>query len=411
MAFWLLTALIGISVVAFLVLALLRRPGAAPQTGENPDLAVYRDQLKAIDKDVARGVLAPEEAERARLEIQRRILEADRAAQTVQPVQSAPRAATVTVAALCAVAVLGGSFGLYMWLGAPGYADMPLKARIQFAEELRESRPRQAEAEQAARLPQAEADPRHLELVEKLRQTVAERGDDLRGYQLLAINESALGNFIAAREAQAKVVELKGDAASAEDYAALADLMIIAAGGYVSPEAEQALTEALRRDPGNGTARYYSGLMFMQTARPDMGFRMWRGLLADSTPQDPWYEPVMSQIAEAALRAGVEFTPPMMAEGGGALPGPSAEDMAAASEMDAEDRDAMIRGMVANLADRLATDGGSAEEWARLIRAYGVLGETGQADAIWKESQGVFAGREADLALLRDAARAAGVLQ
>ena len=39
----------------------------------------------------------------------------------------------------------------------------------------------------------------------------------------------------------------------------------------------------------------------------------------------------------------------------------------------------MIEGMVSGLADRLASKGGSAEEWARLIRAYSVLHEPDKA--------------------------------
>lgn len=409
MAFWLVTGIIGLGALTLLLLALLRRAPQVQAEAENPDIAVYRDQLKSIERDVARGVVGEDDAERARLEIQRRILEADRAAKSVVPSAEAPRGATLAMAAVCALSVLGGSYALYVWLGAPGYGDLPLQARITFAEELRENRPRQDAAEEASRLPPIPADPRHVELVERLRAAVAERGDDIRGFQLLAVNESALGNFVAAHQAQSRVIDLKGDSVRAEDYAALADMMILAAGGYVSPEAEEALTEALRRDATNGTARYYSGLLFMQTARPDMGYRMWRSLLNDSTPEDPWYDALLGQIPEAAMRAGVEFTPPALE--GEALSGPTAEDMQAASEMDAEDRDAMIRGMVAGLADRLATEGGPAEEWARLIRAYGVLGEIGQADAIWKESQAVFAGSDQDLALLREAAQAAGVLQ
>ncbi len=56
----------------------------------------------------------------------------------------------------------------------------------------------------------------------------------------------------------------------------------MAAGGYVSPEAEAALSEVLRREPSNGRARYYTGLLYAQTGRPDLAFRVWRPLLEDS---------------------------------------------------------------------------------------------------------------------------------
>ena len=69
----------------------------------------------------------------------------------------------------------------------------------------------------------------------------------------------------------------------------------------------------------------------------------------------------------------------------------------------------MIRGMVAGLADRLATEGGSADEWARLISAYGVLQETEKAQAIWSEAQTVFAEAPEALSIITEAARAVGL--
>ena len=94
-----------------------------------------------------------------------------------------------------------------------------------------------------------------------------------------------------------------------------------------------------------------------------------------------------------------------------AAPGPSADDVAAAQDMSPEDRQAMIRGMVGQLNDRLATSGGPPEDWARLISSYGVLGETDAARTIWTEAQTVFADSDAAMAMLRDAAQSAGVLE
>ena len=91
--------------------------------------------------------------------------------------------------------------------------------------------------------------------------------------------------------------------------------------------------------------------------------------------------------------------------------GPSAADIEAAEDMDPEARRGMIRGMVAQLSDRLATEGGTAEDWARLINAYGTLGERAQAARIWDEAQSVFADSPERLATVRGAAEAAGVAE
>ncbi|MFC7703682.1 c-type cytochrome biogenesis protein CcmI [Plastorhodobacter daqingensis] len=406
MVFWIAAGGMALAVAALLVLALLRGRGADPAAAEY-DLRVYRDQLREVDKDLARGVIGPEDAERLRLEVSRRILEADRAAaRGALPAAQPPRVATL--AALAVVVVAGATaFWTYSRIGAPGYPDLPLATRIAAAETWRATRPGQAdaEAEAPAGAPFGEVDPQFLTLMEQLRSAMAERPLDLRGQELLARNEAALGNYVAARTAQAQVIALRGDDAGAEDYAALADLMVLAAGGYVSPEAETALTEALRRDPRNGTARYYSGLMFAQTGRPDIAFRMWRGLLEESAADAPWVPLVRAQIEEIAWRAGESYTLPPL----DAARGPSLADIEAAADLPPEDREAMIRGMVQGLSDRLSTQGGSAEDWARLISAYGALGETGAAQAIWTEAQINFQHRPELLALIAEAAEAAGL--
>ena len=65
---------------------------------------------------------------------------------------------------------------------------------------------------------------------------------------------------------------------------------------------------------------------------------------------------------------------------GPGIPGPSREDVEAANRMSAQDRTAMIRGMVQRLADRLAENPNDAEGWRRLAGAYRVLGETAKAE-------------------------------
>jgi cytochrome c-type biogenesis protein CcmH len=185
--------------------------------------------------------------------------------------------------------------------------------------------------------------------------------------------------------------------------------MVMAAGGYVSPEAEVALARVLERDPGNGAARYYTGLLMIQTGRPDLAFQVWDGLLRTSAPTDPWVPPIRARIGDLAQIAGVrDYTPPQMAAAP-AAPGPAAEQVEAASEMTPEERMEMVRGMVEGLSDRLATEGGPPEDWARLIGALGVLGETAQATAIADEAETVFAGNDAALSLIAEARLRAGL--
>ena len=89
--------------------------------------------------------------------------------------------------------------------------------------------------------------------------------------------------------------------------------------------------------------------------------------------------------------------------------GPSQADVDAAADMTEEDRQEMIRGMVNQLSERLATQGGAPEEWARLISSLAVIGEADRAGAIWTEAKTVFAGNEDALQTIREAAQRAGV--
>ena len=407
MTFWIFAiALAGLAAL-MLLLALLRGKGEA-DVATASDLGVYRDQLHEVEKDVARGLLPEAEAKRVRVEISRRVLEADRALARAGDGARAPRALTFAAGAAAVLIVVGGAALIYARIGAPGYPDLPLRARLAMAEDLRADRPAQADAEETLGPPvlPPDVDPDYLKLIEQLRAVVAERPNDAQGLALLARHEAALGNFSAAHGAQARLVDVKGADATAQDFANLAEMRILAAGGYVSPEAETALTQALSRDPRNPIARYYSGQLFAQIGRPDLTFRFWQALLAEGPADAPWIAPIRMQIEEIAFRAGQHnfVLPPVEDQ-----PGPSAGDIEAAGQMTAEERMEMIRGMVGGLAERLATEGGPASDWARLIRAYGVLGEAETAAPMLEEARAAFADDPAGLAEIEAAASDAGL--
>lgn len=408
-SFWIISGALALLAATWPALSLIRaRRDNDP--AEASDLQVYRDQLREIDRDVARGVMLTDDADPLRAEVSRRILTADTALRADVAVADAPRAAGRITTGLIIVIVVGGGLGLYANLGAPGYGDLALRDRIAAAETRRDDRPSQAEAEaQAPAVPPVTGAPReYMELVQRLRSTVAERPGDLQGHMLLARSEAALGNFVEAYKSQEQIITLKGDAATAQDYADLADMVVLAAGGYVSPEAERVLEITLSMDPLNGVARYYGGLMLAQNDRPDIAFRMWDDLLRTSTADDAWVPPIVEQIQGLAMRAGVAgYEVPQV--GGAPLRGPSAADIDAAQDMTPEERMDMIRGMVEQSSDRLATQGGPPEEWARLIVGYSVLGNAEQAIAIWRNAEEVFAGNDDALKIILEGARNANI--
>ncbi|NNF24332.1 MAG: c-type cytochrome biogenesis protein CcmI [Rhodobacteraceae bacterium] len=389
MSFWIAASVILILVTASLLLALRGARGSV-LTAADSDLRVYRDQLEEVDRDLARGVLTEAEAEAVRTEVSRRLLEADKRAHSAA---EASTGQTGLAAGLVLLLVFAGGTGLYLVIGAPGYGDLPMQDRLAALERASNLRPNQeaAEAEAAAFLPQPpEADPSFLQLMDRLRGALAERPDDLQGLSLLARNEARLGNYAAARAAQARIIEVKGAEVEADDLVPLLDIMVFAAGGYVSPEAEAVVERLVELAPNSGQGRYYQGLTYAQTGRADLAFPIWRRLLEVSPPDAPWVAVIRDEIEAVAFAAGVNYQLPEAAQ----TRGPTQDDIANAAGMDDEDRSAMIEGMVIGLADRLGSEGGPPEEWAQLIRALGVLGRVDEARSIAAEARSVFA--EAD---------------
>jgi cytochrome c-type biogenesis protein CcmH len=382
MLFWIVAGALGAVVAGLLARPLLRPAAEAPLAS---DREVYRDQLAELARDLERGLIAPEEAERARVEVARRLLAADRAGEAA--LAEAPPGATLAAAAGGAVLLVMGSLALYAALGAPGRADLPRAARLLAAEEARAARPTQAEAEAAApdasREPSADLAP----LVEQLRAAVPTRPDDVEGWTLLADIEAGLGRYAAAARAQERVLALKGPEAAVEDRVLLADLLVAAAGGIVTESAEAALAPVSQVEAAHPAVLYHLGLLEAQVGRPDRAFPLWRKLVEEGEA-GPHRDLALAQVAAVARAAGVDWTPPPEA-----APDPQAE---------AE----MIRGMVEGLQARLDAEGGPPEDWARLVTSLAVLGDAeGAAAAL---ARGRAAHPEAE-AVLAEAARRAGL--
>lgn len=398
MLFWIICFLLTCIVGAVVITPLIRPPH---DSSEDPQVALYKAQLEEVDRDVAREVLAPEDAERAKTEVARRLIAVSGQAgvTTESPLN---RGAAVGVAAL--ILLLSGA--TYMKLGAPGYPDMPRAARIANGDAMRENRPTQAEAvANAPTLAAPEFPQEYLDSIEQLREIAPSRPDDLRGWELLAYHESQLRNYSAAAAAQARVVAIKGDDATIEDIVTQADLLAAAADGYISPETEMLALRVLQIDPDNIAGRYYLGALYDQTDRPDRALQLWRSILDQGAAETFHLALARRFVGDVAMRAGTPYTPPPATN-------IALDDMLSAAEgTNDADQAEMIAGMVSRLADRLATQGGPVDEWARLIMAYGVQGQLDDARAIYAEARDVFGTSDAAIAQLTEAAQRAGIAE
>jgi cytochrome c-type biogenesis protein CcmH len=393
--FWAVAAALAALVAAVLIRAMRRSPVA--DVAPNADLTVYRDQQAEVERDLERGTIGPDEAARLRAEIGKRVLEADRARHAAA---AGTRAATSkpAVAALILAMTLPGALAAYWVLGAPGYPDMDLKSRLAELDAGIANRPTQeAELQRIGRARDAALDGRLATELGQITDPQALR-DRFRTAFEAGERQDAL-------RVQERLLAVLGDAAGSNDHANLALALVAEADGYVSPEAEAALRRSLQADMGNELARYLVGEMFLQGGRFDQAFRFWRPLAEDGNPEAPWTASIRERIGTVAELAGVRYALPDAA----AAPGPTGDDVAAADEMSSEDRQAMIEGMVAQLSDRLATEGGTVEEWNRLIRSLAVLERLPEAQTIYDEAKAKFEGRPAELSFLRLAAVETGL--
>lgn len=382
------------AVVAYVLIAALRRVPAPSNSGE-ADMAVYRDQLAEIERDLLRGTIGPAEAERLRAEVGKRVIEADKLRLTGRAATGRTPPAAI-VAVIVAVVVPGG-VAAYWGLGAPGYPDMALEPRLAGLDDGIRARPSQ-EAELAT-----QGRDRDTALDAGLATELA-AVTDLEALRARFQQHFEAGEMQAAVRVQERLLALQGDAAGSNDHANLALALVAEAQGYVSPEAEAHLVDTLRRDMENELARYLVGEMFLQGGRYDKAFQFWRPLAEGGDPAAPWTASIRERIGQVAELAGVNYAPPAVAGSG-----PTAGDVAAAAEMTPEERQAMIEGMVAQLSDRLATEGGDVEDWNRLIRSLAILERLPEAQTIYDEAKERFQGRPAELSFLRLAAVETGL--
>ena len=376
MIFALAAALLTALAVAAVLIPVLRRHRREPSRADY-DLTVYRDQLRELESDRARGLVSEEQIEAARAEIERRMLRAARAreaAQAAEAVQApAPadagssakrwRWAAAIVLGLCVPALAAG---VYASLGTPGLPGRP------FAEVERPAEPPAAA--------QAFSEP-----VERLAARLAANPDDLEGWLLLGRSYVVLQRYGEAADALRQAAALSGG--DADVLGMLGEAIVWANDGVVVPEAAGIFRQVLDARPQDPAALFHLALARAQAGEVREAYDMWLALAADTPADAPWRGDLEGLIRQAAEVLGVE--PGSVPSGPAGAPrapavadapsGPTADDMAAAADMSPDERMEMIRGMVESLAARLEETPDDPEGWHRLARSYTVLGEPEKA--------------------------------
>ena len=383
MIFWIVAGLMSVIVAAALVVPLLRAKANSTDANDY-DVEVYKDQIAELDREHSAGRLTDDQVAAARAEIARRLLAADNRRKASRERASSDgrtrsRLAVQLSALVIAVAVPAAALAIYTRLGTPGLPGAPFADRAQS----------QPNTENAANLTDLNA------LAVRLASRLQSEPEDLEGWLLLARTYTNLQRHDAAAQGYKQALGL--DLNNAILYGIYGEALTLAAGDTVTPVAQGAFEEALRRDAGDVRARYYTGLASYQQGDNANALDLWAALIADSPADAQWLPIVRSRAEDAARALGLDAAsvlpkplPATTATTDTTARGPTAADVTAAAAMSPEERTQMIGGMIEGLAARLEENPLEFEGWLRLIRAYAVIKQQDKAEAVLASALAIF---------------------
>lgn len=260
--------LAGVTVIVLgMVLGPLFRPARAPQARADFDRAVYRDQMKELEREAARGLIAANEAEAARLELSRRLLAADASTGVATTSAGMP-----VLAAALAVLVAATAAGLYWHLGSPSLPDDPYAAR-------------QAERNEVAA---AEAQMAQIHaMVAKLAAQMKAHPDDVGGWLRLGRAYAVLGQRDDAAAAFAQAEKLKPNDVNVLLAEAEAYLIGHPLNKKMPNEAVAVFQRIAAIDPAQPAALWYLGIHAAQQGDFATARAKWQKILAGLPANSP----------------------------------------------------------------------------------------------------------------------------
>lgn len=383
-----------------IVLFALLRPLTSGTAGDESraafDATVYRDQLGEVESDRERGLIGAADAEAARIEIARRLLASDEEARgdDAQPSRVPAKAVAIGLAVILPALALG----LYLVYGSPRLPDQPLVARLQDP-----------------------ASDKNLEaLVARVEARLREHPDDGEGWDVIAPVYMGWHRYADAAEAFRQATLLLGE--SAKRLAGYGQALVLANDGVVTEDARAVLERASALDPDLIQPKLVLIIAKEQDGQLAAAAEAWRALIASAPADAPWRKLAEERLAqdEAKLAGSAPDQPvpdkavpdqpaatagaPMQSKGA-----PTAEDIAAAQNMNPADRQGMIERMVQELADRLAQNSDDLAGWLKLVRAYSVLDRKDDAVKALERAKTQFSGDAAALGQLNALAAELGL--
>jgi cytochrome c-type biogenesis protein CcmH len=219
------------------------------------------------------------------------------------------------------------------------------------------------------------------------------------------------GDARASADAYRKATEL--EPGLAENWSSLGEALQTASPTVV-PEAAAAFRKAAELDPADPRARYFLAVQKDLGGDHKGAVEDWLALLKDTPPGAPWEADLRRTIAQSAAKNHLDLAGRMPAPGAGGtatagIPGPTPEQIAAASAIPPGQQDAMVKQMVEGLAARLKANPKDADGWIRLMRSKAVLNDPAGAKDALRSGLAAFNGDSATQARLNSAAAELGL--
>ena len=388
MALWIVLTVMCSLAVMLVTVPLVRRYENYKDVA-SAGTSIFTDQLREIERDRGLGVIGEKEAELAKIEIERRLIAAARNVTAPRPIS--PTWRTVALVAAVGFVVLG-SVNFYALRGSPDKTGRPPPSPV--------AATAQEPAQNAAGAPAAsEVDA----MIGKLAKRLEQNPNDADGWRMLGWSYFNTQRYEESAAAYGKAMAI--DPANLDYKAGHAEALVQNAQGMVTPRAQDLFAEVLKADPKELRARFYMALAREQAGDFSSALDGWLSLLADAPSDAGWVPDVKNRVADLAKKTGRDVSAAMTS-----APAISQEEMAAVKTLPAEDQQAMIKGMVERLAEKLAQSPHDSEGWLRLIRSRMVLNQPDLAKEALKKALAEFAGDPAISNQIAASARQLGVV-
>ena len=393
MTLWLLMTILCSATAVVVSIPLIRR---YEQRGLGlQDQAIYQDQLVEVDRDQSGGAIDAPEAEAARTEIRRRLAASEAADKQTLPLSSGWK--LLALASTAGLVILGG-VNLYGFLGSP---DMPAVASAQpTAPAEAQSQSAAAPAAQPAQDSNAAAGTGQVDtMITKLEARLQANPKDAEGWRMLGWAQFNTQKYAASAEAYAKALEI--DPANIDYKSAYAESLVQSAEGIVTPKAQGLIAEVLAKDPKEFRARFYDALAHEQAGDQAGALDRWIALLEASPADAGWREDVKTRIINLGKATGRDVT--------AAVSLPKLDPATPQKPLAADEKNAMVAGMIAKLATKLEANPKDRDGWAMMIRSLAVTGDKKGAEDALNKATSIFKGDQSTIDGLNSIAAAAGV--